>query len=81
MPKTWDEEKNGSSARAISAFFQGNETGKMLLEMNEAMKLMKDADSLGSIMKFKTSDSTRLALVQSMEYWKKSSFVPETVAL
>lgn len=80
MPKAWDEEKNGSYARAISAFFQGNETGKMLLEMNEAMKLMKDADSLGSIMKFDISPSTRLALVQSMEYWKKNSFVPETVA-
>ena len=80
MPNAWDEEKKGSHARAISAFFQGNETGKMMLEMNEAMKLMKDADSLGSIMKFDISDSTRLALMQAMEYWNKNSFVPETVA-
>lgn len=80
MPKPWDDEKNGSSSRAFSAFMQGNESGKMLLEMNEAMKLMKDADSLGSIMKFEISDSTRLALVQAIEYWKKNSFVPEAVA-
>ena len=80
MPKAWDEEKNGSTARAVSAFLQGNETGKMLLELNEAMKLMTDADSLGSIMKFKISDSTRLALSQAREYWVKSTYLPDGVS-
>ena len=79
MPKAWDEDKNGSYTRAISAFLQGNETGKMMLEMNEAMKLMKDADSLGSIMKFNISDSTRLALIQAKEYWERGSYLPEAV--
>ena len=80
MPKSWNEEKSGSTARAVSAFFQGNETGKMMLEMNEAMKLMKDADSLGSIMKFELSDSTRLALVQAQEYWKNNTYIPDMVS-
>ena len=81
MPKAWDDEKNGSTVRAVSAFLQGNETGKMMLEMNEAMKLMKDADSLGSIMKFEISDSTRLALLQAMEYWKRNSYLLENVTM
>lgn len=79
MPKAWDEEKNGSTSRAITAFLQGNETGKMMLEMNDAMNLMNNADSLGSIMKFKISESTRFALVQAKEYWKSSSYLPEAV--
>lgn len=80
MPKQWDEEKNGSIKAAITNFFRGCETPSMIRELEAAFELMKDADSLGSIMKFDISDTTRFALKQAVEYWGKESFVPETVS-
>lgn len=46
-------------------------TGEPLKELREAFNLMKDADSLGSIMKFDISASTRVLLQQTLEYWSK----------
>lgn len=46
-------------------------TGEPLKELREAFNLMKDADSLGSIMKFDISGSTRVLLQQTLEYWSK----------
>ena len=42
--------------------------------------LMQDADSLGSIMKFELSDSTRLLVKQTVEYWNNQEFVPEAIS-
>lgn len=79
MPKPWSEAKNGSLSTALSLFFNGCETPTIVEELQTAFELMKDADSLGSIMKFDIADTTRFALKQAVEYWANERFVPEVV--
>jgi len=79
MPKPWSEAKNGSLSTALSHFFNGCETPTIVEELQTAFELMKDADSLGSIMKFDIADTTRFALKQAVEYWEKERFLPELV--
>lgn len=79
MPKAWDEGKLGTMERFLPHFFKGTETKKVVEEISAAYKLMKDADSLGSIMKFNLSDSTRKALSDAVAYWQKESFVPKDI--
>ncbi|MCF0187807.1 MAG: N-6 DNA methylase, partial [Bacteroidaceae bacterium] len=79
MPKPFDEEKNGNVAGFLHHFFMGNETEDTKKEIVDAYELIRDADSLGSIMKFDISDSTRLALQQMVDYWDSQSFVPEII--
>lgn len=79
MPKPWSEAKNGSLSTALSHFFNGCETPTIVEELQTAFELMKDADSLGSIMKFDIADTTRYALKQAVEYWANERFVPEEV--
>lgn len=79
MPKPWSEAKNGSLSTALSLFFNGCETPTIVEELQTAFELMEDADSLGSIMKFDISDTTRFSLKQAVEYWTKERFVPEVV--
>ena len=40
---------------------------------------MQHADSLGSIMKFELSDSTRLLVKQTIKYWHNQNFIPEAI--
>lgn len=54
-------------------------TGEALKELREAFDLMKDADSLGSIMKFDISGSTRVLLQQTLEYWSRQTDKPDAV--
>lgn len=79
MPKPWSEAKNGNLPAALSLFFNGCETPTIVEELQTAFELMKDADSLGSIMKFDIADTTRYALKQAVEYWAKERFVPGEV--
>lgn len=79
MPQPWSESKNGSLPAALSLFFNGCETPTIVEELQTAFELMKDADSLGSIMKFDIADTTRFALKQAVEYWANERFVPEEV--
>lgn len=79
MPKPWDEEKNGDVKGFLHHFFQGQENNVHANELKECFDLMQDADSLGSIMKFDLSESTRLLLKQTVEYWEKEGFVPEPI--
>jgi hypothetical protein len=79
MPQTYDEEENGSITNFISQFFQGSETKQITSELVDAFNLMKDASSLGSIMKFTISESTRYVLAQTVDYWKQQSFVPKSI--
>ena len=60
-------------------FFKGEETNNILAELDEAFDLLKDAQTLGSIMKFNLSKSTLLAIWQTMDYWKDQSIVPDSV--
>ena len=61
-------------------FFKGEETNNLLTELDDAFDLLKDAQTLGSIMKFNLSKSTLLAIRQTLDYWKEQSVVPDSVA-
>ena len=63
----------------LKEFFQENPTNQTSLELIAAFQLMKDADSLGSIMKFDISETTKLLISQTLDYWRCQSIVPEQV--
>ena len=63
----------------LSEFLQSESSEKSVVELSKAFELMKDADSLGSIMKFDLSDTTLLTMRQTLDYWHGQSFVPEKV--
>ena len=48
-------------------------------EIFEALLLLREARNLGSIMKFRLSDSTRYALAKMTAEWKSQDFAPEAV--
>ena len=59
-------------------FLGGNQ--KIYKETIEAFELLKDADSLGSIMRFEISEETREAIRRSTEDWEKQEFLNENIA-
>lgn len=79
MPKPWDEEKNGLVREFLPHFFLGQENQTHVNELIACFDLMKDADSLGSIMKFELNVSTRLLVKQTVEYWHNQNFIPEAI--
>ena len=79
MPQPWDKENNDWPREFLSHFFLGQENKTHVDELIACFDLMQDADSLGSIMKFKLSDSTRLLIKQTIEYWHNQEFVPEAI--
>ena len=70
MPKAWDVEKYGSINDFLADFFHDQLTKLSIEEIKEAFELIKDADSLGSIMKFNLSETTRLAIKEALDFWK-----------
>ena len=81
MPKPWNEETDGNLNDFLSLYFQGENTSSQNEELAACFELMQDADSLGSIMKFDISDSTRLLVKQTMDYWCSQEIVPDAVRL
>lgn len=79
MPKPWNEEKNGLVREFLPHFFLGQENQTHVNELIACFDLMQHADSLGSIMKFELSDSTRLLVKQTVEYWHNQGFIPEAI--
>lgn len=63
----------------LKEFFRETPSSQIGKELTAAFKLMQDADSLGSIMKFDLSGSTLLAIRQTLDYWLSQSFVPKQV--
>ena len=59
-------------------FLGGNQ--KIIKETIKAFELLKDADSLGSIMKFEISAETREAIRKSTEDWEKQEFLNPSIA-
>ena len=59
-------------------FLGGNQ--KIIKETIKAFELLKDADSLGSIMKFEISAETREAIRKSTEDWEKQEFLNTEIA-
>lgn len=79
MPQPWDKENNDWPREFLPHFFLGQENKTHVNELIACFDLMQDADSLGSVMKFKLSDSTRLLIKQTIEYWHNQEFVPEAI--
>ena len=53
---------------------------KVMKETRAAFELMKDASSLGSIMKFDISAETRAAMEKATAEWEKKEYLPEDIA-
>ncbi len=80
MPKAWNVAEDGDVKVFLHTYFQGEENSMAVKELTECFELMKDADSLGSIMKFNISDSTRLLVKQTTAYWCSRNIVPEAIS-
>ena len=79
MPQPCDKENNDWPREFLPHFFLGQENKTHVDELIACFDLMQDADSLGSVMKFELSDSTRLLIKQTIEYWHNQEFVPEAI--
>lgn len=79
MPKPWNKETQGPIQDMLHVYFQGEATNEQKEEISACFDLMQDADSLGSIMKFDISESTRLLIKQTTDYWCSQEIVPEEV--
>ena len=78
MPKPWNEGQ-GDIREFLPHYFLGEESEAQADELAECFKLMQNADSLGSIMKFGISESTRLLVKQTIDYWCSQEIVPEAI--
>lgn len=64
------QDENFSYHRAvIHSFFRNSVSADVAKEIEGTFELLKDAHSLGSIMKFNISASTRRALAETVKYW------------
>ena len=79
MPKPWNDEQQGPVQDMLRIYFQGEDTAEQRDEIASCFDFMQNADSLGSIMKFDISESTRLLIKQTTDYWCNQKIVPEEV--
>ena len=79
MPKPWNDDKQGPIQDMLHIYFQGEATNQQKKEITACFDLMQNADSLGSIMKFDISESTRLLIKQTTDYWCNQEITPEEV--
>lgn len=63
----------------LAEFFANQWTPAQAEEIEACFDLMKDADSLGSIMKFEISPSTRHLIATTLDYWRSQSVRPDAV--
>lgn len=78
MPKPFSP-KEGLLTDWLHQFFRGEDDSLVGDEIQAAFDLMQNADSLGSIMKFDISDSTRLLIAQMVGYWEDETVLPKPV--
>ena len=76
MPSPIPQEQLSDS---LKEFFQETPSNQIFKELKEAFELMKYADSLGSIMKFDISETTKIAISQTLNFWHNQSFISERV--
>lgn len=81
MPRPWNEDVDGNLNDFLSLYFQGENTSAQNKELAACFELMQDADSLGSIMKFEISDSTRLLIKQTTDYWCSQEIVSDNILM
>ena len=67
MPEPQTDEE--ALTATLHRFFKGGESRQDITSLLDAFKLMRDADSLGSIMIFDIPDSTRALIKQTVEYY------------
>lgn len=77
----YEDEDGGHGKNIKHIFFQDSVTDSVAKEMEDALTLLKDADSLGSIIKFDLSPSARRAIKDTADYWRSKLSVnrPEFV--
>lgn len=66
----YEDEDGGHGKHIKHVFFQDSVTDAIATELEEAFTLLKDADSLGSIIKFDLSASALRAIKDTAEYWQ-----------
>lgn len=66
----YEDEDSVHGKHIKHVFFQDSVTDSVAKEMEEAFTLLKDADSLGSIIKFNLSASALRAIKETTEYWQ-----------
>lgn len=66
----YEDEDGGHGNNIKHVFFQDSVTDAVAKEMEDAFTLLKDADSLGSIIKFGLSASALRVIKDTAEYWK-----------
>ena len=74
-----DLDDTRSIAGYLHHFFLGAETKECSEQLTEAIALLKDADSLGSIIKFDLSPSTRRQLVEAVGHWNRQDELPAAI--
>ena len=67
MPEPQKDEE--ALTTTLHHFFKGGESRQDITSLLDAFKLMRDADSLGSIMIFDIPDSTRALIKQTVDYY------------
>ena len=67
MPEPQNDEE--TLTEMLHHFFKGGESRQDITVLLDAFKIMRDADSLGSIMIFDIPDSTRALIKQTVEYY------------
>lgn len=77
MPEPFVYE-GGTMKDFLSHFFLGA-NNKILEETEKALDLMKDANSLGSIMRFDISGETRAAIQRSTAQWEQQDFINASI--
>ena len=78
MPEPWSNKQ--ALGQALNDCFRGVETAAKREQLLNAFQLLEQAENLGSIMQFDMSDSTRLMIQQTVNYWKQQSTIPDNVA-
>ena len=81
LPKPYDEELYGPRENTLHQFFQGLEREDTMEEVNAAYDLLDEGKSLGSIMKIKISNPTRIIITQALEFWETREDIPEAMEM
>ncbi len=83
MPRPWDFDSTSPDTDAqteirtfLNNFFQGAASEAQADELVACLKLLQNALTLGSIMKFQLSDATRSLLAEHLERWKSQDTMP-----
>lgn len=81
VPDINDSVIGGNYPAYLQHFFLGSLTKEASEQLTEAFRLLEDAPTLGSIIKFDLSSSTHRQLVEAMQHWQSQSNIPYGIAV